>query len=193
MRPPGPVHAALEGARHLAVVDLEATCGPGVQPHAVETIEIGAVMLDLAPGAVRVVAEHQTFVCPVRSPVLTPFCTHLTSITQDMVDGAPRFPEAYRAFRRWLLGFDSVVFGSWGKYDPRQLRRDCAFHGIEPGLPATVDLKRAFARAVGVSTKTAPGVTRALRLMGLEPEGTTHRAIHDARAVARLVPRILAG
>lgn len=75
----------------------------------------------------------------------------------------------------------------------RQLRRDCAFHGLEEALPPTLDLKKAFAWAVGESTRKAPGLERALALMGWEARGRAHRGIDDARSIVRLLPRILQG
>jgi inhibitor of KinA sporulation pathway (predicted exonuclease) len=79
----------LENYERFLVLDLEATCCdrqtiPSAQ---MEIIEIGAVMLEaqqLTP-----ISEFQTFIKPVRHPVLTEFCQRLTSITQDLVDNAP--------------------------------------------------------------------------------------------------------
>jgi len=52
-----------------------------------EIIEIGAVMVE-AQG-LTVIDEFQTFIKPVRYPILTEFCKSLTSITQEQVDQAP--------------------------------------------------------------------------------------------------------
>jgi DNA polymerase III alpha subunit (gram-positive type) len=54
-------------------------------------------------------------------PTLSAFCTNLTGITQDQVDSAPEFPEAFRAFRQWLAeegilsGEISFAFVTCGK------------------------------------------------------------------------------
>ena len=53
-----------------------------------EIIEIGAVMQSSRTFAIE--SEFQTFVRPVRRPVLTDFCTELTGITQhDLTDALP--------------------------------------------------------------------------------------------------------
>ncbi len=83
-----------------------------------ETIEIGAVLVRATTLAVE--AESQTFVRPVRHPVLTPFCTELTGITQAMLADAPAFPEAMEALRRTMLaGRWGVVWGSWASSTTR--------------------------------------------------------------------------
>jgi len=84
---------------HYLVIDLEASCDDrGSIPHQDrEIIEIGAVMVkvqDFTP-----VDEWQSFVRPIRHPMLTPLCTRLTSIQQSDVDSAPRFPEAVAGLR----------------------------------------------------------------------------------------------
>ena len=94
---------------HL-VIYLEATCDADrrLSKYEMEIIEIGAVLVDtetLIP-----VDELGTFVKPVRHPVLTPFCTELTTITQADVDHAPLFPEALAKVRRLIDGRDALFF-----------------------------------------------------------------------------------
>jgi inhibitor of KinA sporulation pathway (predicted exonuclease) len=172
--------------RHILVVDLEATCDDrgAVSRSEMETIEIGAVAV--AEPTLQPVAYWQTFVRPVRHPQLTAFCTTLTSITQVLVDDAPKFPEAFDAFRAWMGGYEDVVWASWGAYDRNQLRRDCDFHGIPYAMPDHLNLKDMFSEQLGLRKRK--GVMRALRIVGLEPAGTHHRGIDDARNIARLLP-----
>ena len=61
---------------------------------------VGAVLLD--GKTLETVSEFCTFIKPVRHPVLTPFCTKLTTITQADVDVAPMFPEALANLKAWL-------------------------------------------------------------------------------------------
>lgn len=70
------------------VIDLEATCcDSGTIPQGeMEMIEIGAVVADAR--SLQPVDEFGAFVRPVRHPILTEFCTALTSITQQQVDTA---------------------------------------------------------------------------------------------------------
>jgi len=172
------------------VIDLEATCdnGGAVPRHQMELIEIGGVLVH--PGTLEVEAEFQTFVRPVIHTRLTPFCTELTSITQAQVDDAPDFPEAIELLGAFI-GRQRVRFCSWGNYDRNQFRQDAALHDVK--LPFNdrhhINLKAKFSEALG--TRKGFGLSRALRRVGFDFEGTHHRGIDDARNIARLLPFIL--
>jgi inhibitor of KinA sporulation pathway (predicted exonuclease) len=172
----------------LLVVDLEATCDDGgrVPRREMETIEIGAVLVDGA--TLEPAAELATFVRPRRHPILTPFCTALTTITQADVDAAPTFPEAIDALARFLAlqRASPVLFASWGDYDKHQLAQDAAHHGVRLPLGEHVNLKARFSERLGLRKKL--GMAGALARVGLRLEGTHHRGIDDARNIARLLP-----
>lgn len=173
------------------IIDLEATCSDdgSVPRHEMEIIEIGAVLLQARTFEVE--SELQTFVRPVRHPRLTPFCTGLTSITQEEVAAAPLFPEALRSLKEWMEGFGDALFCSWGEYDRLQFLQDCRFHGVEyPFGAGHLNLKEEFSRTLGTGRRF--GVGGALRRLGLGFEGTHHRGIDDARNIARIV-RAVAG
>lgn len=166
----------LREVKHYLVIDLEATTDDGgdderaVPRDEMETIEIGAVLVRANTLAVE--AEFQTFVRPVRHPLLTPFCTALTGITQEMLADAPAFPEAMEALREaMLVGRWGVVWGAWGLFDQTQLRRDCAFHGVEYPMPEHMNLKNVFSAAQG--RRKRYGMSKALRLCGLGSRAPT--------------------
>lgn len=170
---------------HYLVVDLEATCDqPASFPRSeTEIIEIGAVLVDAT--SLHIEREFQTFVRPRRHPHLTAFCTQLTTITQDQVDGAPRFPDALDQLTRFVHG-DVVLLSSWGRYDWNQLRRDAAYHRIAVPFQRHFNIKEAFSEALGTGRRF--GTQAALRRVGLRFSGTHHRGIDDARNIARLLP-----
>lgn len=175
---------------HYLILDLEATCcKQNTVPRAqMETIEIGAVMLDAA--SLQTQAEFCIFIQPVRHPQLTAFCTELTTITQAQVDAAPLYPEAIAAFQSWLSSYSDFVFCSWGDYDKTQLQRDSDFHGLPFPIGAPhLNLKKQFSLAQGLAKKQ--GMAEALALAGLDLQGTHHRGIDDVRNMARLMPYIL--
>lgn len=172
-------------ARYL-VVDLEATCDDqGALPRdESEIIEIGAVLVDGA--TLEPLEEFQTFVRPLVHPRLTPFCTQLTTITQDDVARAPTF--RFVAPRLAAFGKDAL-FCSWGAYDKNQLERDARRAGIRSPLgPRHLNLKEEFARVAGDRQSGNHG---ALHRVGLTATGTHHRGIDDARNIARLLPYVL--
>lgn len=180
----------LNGAQHVIVVDLEATCSDdGAVPRdQMEVIEIGAVLVDTAELSVQ--DEFQSFVQPVRRPELTGFCTKLTGITQDMVAEAPTFADAIKAFKGWMrLGERHAMFGSWGDYDRKQLQQDCRYHSLAYPMPPHINLKQAFSDRQG--RRKRYGMAGALRLCGLSLDGDHHRAFDDARNIAKLLPWII--
>ncbi len=177
-------------ATHCLVIDLEATCSDDrtLPPDQMETIEIGAVLVRLTTFEVE--DEFQTFIRPIRHPVLLPFCTKLTGISQSMVDDAPLFPEAFAALRKRLVsGRAGLIWGSWGRYDDRQFKQDCARHRVPFHLPPHVNLKTSFSEVQGVPKKQ--GMAQALARCGLKLEGAHHRGIDDARNIARMLPWIV--
>ena len=176
--------------RHYLVIDLEATCDERspVFPKESEIIEIGAVMVD--GRQLDTIGEFQTFVRPVRHPVLTAFCTQLTSITQAEVDAACGFADAIAALGGFIAQYSDQgwpQFCSWGDYDKHQFAKDAAYHGVALPLGSDhINLKTAFSRAL--RDKKRYGMSRALKRVGIELEGTHHRGIDDARNIAKLLP-----
>ena len=188
--------AVSSGKRHARsapgyylIVDLEATTSDdrSLPPTEMETIEIGAVIVSAA--TLEPVDEFQTFVRPVRHPKLLPFCTQLTSIEQAMVDGAPLFPEAFAALQAKLVGRYPAIFGSWGRWDRKQLQRDCAHHRVPFHLAPHWNVKIGFSEAQSLKKKL--GMAQALAHCGLSLAGQHHRGIDDARNIARMLPWIV--
>ncbi len=178
------------GFRYFLIVDLEATCCDrgSVPRREMETIEIGAVLVDAQ--TLVAVAEFDRFVRPVRHPQLTAFCTRLTGITQQDLDGAALFPQVLAEFQHWFSAYRSLLFCSWGEYDKNQLRQDCSYHGVSyPFGDTHWNIKQAFCDAQGL--KKGCGMRRALTIAGLQLEGRHHRGIDDARNMVRLMPWIL--
>jgi 3'-5' exoribonuclease 1 len=170
------------------IMDLEATCWEkGTRPARMETIEIGAVKVDGRSMEER--DGFQTFVRPVVEPVLSGFCTELTSIEQSDVDAAPTFPAALQSFLRWI-GDGPTIVCSWGKYDRDQIVTDCRRHRL--GRPRVMDKHLNLKRAFCDLEKVEPcGMKRALEIIGLALDGKHHRALDDARNVAKIARVIL--
>ncbi|MGD9857393.1 MAG: exonuclease domain-containing protein [Planctomycetaceae bacterium] len=173
--------------RYFHVVDFEATCCDegSVPREEMEIIEVGAVLVD--GNSLRPLGEFQSFVRPVRHPVLTSFCRELTRITQQDVDAAPPFAQVLNEWRKWAEPFEGSVFSSWGSYDFHQLEQDCRFHRLpNPFMPGHINLKAEFSRRIGQRRRF--GLAGALSRAGLTLEGTHHRGIDDARNIVRLLP-----
>lgn len=179
----------------MVIVDLEATCWKGRPPSGqqAEIIEFGVSTLNLKSGEITVLPDM--FVRPTQSDI-SEFCTELTSITPEMVDGAPTLEE--RLEELWPT-FSHRIFGCWGEYDHRQIDRESRRKSIDFRLPRTrVNLKSEFARYMGLQREI--GVEEALNRLGLtfDPPpgaeaGTAHRGSHDSYNIARIAKAIMSG
>jgi len=164
------------------ILDLEATCWEkkDVQPN--EIIEIGAVCVD---DDQEIIGEIDLFVKPKVHPILSDFCKKLTTISQEMVDDAPLFPEAIKAFQDWIKGFkDDYILCSWGFYDKTQFKNDCTLHKLDTRwLKNHISLKHQYSDFRGIA---GAGMPTALKKEGLTMEGTHHRGIDDAKNIAKI-------
>ncbi|MDO9519355.1 MAG: 3'-5' exonuclease [Pseudohongiella sp.] len=179
-------------SERIVICDLEATCwvdGESLPIDDMEVIEIGCVLCDLAG---NITEEFTTFVRPTKFPILSPFCTQLTSITQANVDNAPHFEAAMGLLDNWCA--QRVAFwSSWGNYDKRLLlnqEQRIAGSFSFTKLPH-VNLKKAWRRTT--KQRRHNGLQAALSFHELAFEGTAHRAIFDAKNTARLLPYISRG
>jgi len=179
--------------RPYLVVDLEGTCcdDDSIPLDERETIEIGAVLCH--PETLLEIVQYQTFVRPVRHPILTTFCMRLTAICQEHVDSAQPFGDEFRRFAFWLedqtasRDFDEPIFCSWGRYDKEQFGRDFAYHGMTSPFQDHLDLSGLFKKKTGRKR----GHRGAMKLFGLVPEGCHHRGLSDAKNIAKMLPFLL--
>ena len=132
---------------YILIVDIESTCceDDSIPKGEHEIIEIGAVMVEAA--SLKEVDCFDIFVRPIRHPILTQFCTHLTTITQSDVDNGSTFSMAAYKLEQWLHQYNDYVFCSWGNYDRNHLESDSAYHSVNNPISVEhVNLKTAFAK-----------------------------------------------
>lgn len=170
----------------LIVLDLEATCSHDnrISRSNMETIEIGVAVVQLE--TFEMIDTFQLYIHPVVTPTLTNFCTELTGIAQETVDGAQTFGMAIENYRTWLASFtDMVAWCSWGNYDKGQLELDYARHNVTDlhmNLPH-FNLKNMFGEAV---QQKRMGLGRAIKYVGAKFEGRAHSGVDDAINISRL-------
>ncbi|MBA3549300.1 MAG: exonuclease domain-containing protein [Nannocystis sp.] len=182
---------------HIVVLDFEATCQPGGAPVPQEVIEFPSVLVSLRERAV--LGAFSSFVRPVHHPALSGFCTELTSIRQEDVDGAPTFLEVLARHQAWLaehglLGpageaprFALVTCGDWDL--AAMLPVQCAAVGLGMSeLPQVyrrwINIKKIYDKEM--RTAKSNGMPAMLRGLGLELEGRHHRGIDDCQNIARI-------
>mmetsp|Transcript_21982 Transcript_21982/g.54772 ORF Transcript_21982/g.54772 Transcript_21982/m.54772 type:complete len:260 (-) Transcript_21982:94-873(-) len=186
---------ARHGWTHFLVLDFEATCARDdpTQPRWSEIIEWPCVLLDAR--SLLPVAEFHHFVRPTERPVLTDFCTELTSITQTQVDAAEPLEHVLASFNRWLPqavgSADSAVLAvTCGEPDLGQmLPRESARKGLEipPVLRQYCNIKRPFEQLFGWKG----GMVDMLQHLQLPLLGRHHLGIDDARNIARITARLI--
>ena len=127
---------------------------------------------------------------PAESPV-SEFCTKLTTLTQKDVDKGISFKEACRLLDDSYNTKD-FLWASWGDYDRCMFEKQAARMGTDyPFGPTHLNLKSLFALAHGLPREVS--VRKALEVLGLAFEGTSHRGVDDARNIARIYSRLVSG
>jgi len=161
------------------ILDLEATCKENDQTFENEIIEIGAVKVN---DKLETTDEFSAFLKPVINPILTQFCTKLTTITQSDVNGAKNPKQIIQDFINWCD--KDYLLCSWGFYDKKQFRHDCYYHGLNTRwLNNHISLKHQFAEIKNVRPC---GMGKALNMLKLPLEGTHHRGIDDTRNISKI-------
>jgi|ETNmetMinimDraft_35_1059890.scaffolds.fasta_scaffold85277_2 inhibitor of KinA sporulation pathway (predicted exonuclease) len=168
---------------NIIIIDFEATCWrghPEKSRNETEIIEIGLVVHEtsckISTGA------FETFVRPSRNPELDKFCMELTGITQEKVECAPLFIDAHNTMYNIFASFGYPPWASWDDFDKRQWKRDCRWWELPDFTMRHINLKTVF----NWQYKEKVGVVNALKFLGLEFEGTNHRALADAKNAARI-------
>merc|ERR1712218_260504 len=148
---------------YFVVVDFEATCEEkNVPDYPHEIIEFPGVLVD---GNLGTVLDSCQYYCkPLINPRLSEFCTALTGIQQETVDGAQTFPDVLARFNSWLsshgLGSDKTfALVTDGPFDVgRFLRLSCQQHGLQVPVWAErwINLRKAFSNYYRWSSHT-PG------------------------------------
>jgi len=173
----------------ILIVDIEATCWDGGNPPGMESdiIEIGICLLDVKSGEIS--GNRGIIVKPERS-VVSPFCTELTTITQELVDTEGiSFKESCNILKKEYQA-QSRAWASFGAYDAKQFQKQCVAMDIGyPFGPSHINVKTLFALAKKLDHEQ--GMAGALALLNIPLEGTHHRGVDDANNIAKIFRWIL--
>lgn len=172
----------------IVIIDVESTCWEGTQPadQQSDIIEIGICLLDVQTGDIT--DSRGIMVKPERSTV-SPFCTQLTTITQDMVDEGITFREACEILRSDYLTHQRTWM-SYGQYDHTMFTNMCRDLKVPfPFGMSYINVKNLF--GLKMKLKREVGMAGALALLNIPLEGTHHRGVDDARNIAKVVKWIL--
>ena len=137
----------------------------------------------------------QVYIKPIFHPILSPFCTELTGITQDMVDGGITFPQAMKQIIKFLTergynnqNFTFLTCGNWDlKYMlPEQAKLSRV--KIHSSFQKWINIKHEYQKFYNQQPR---GMVYMLDSLGLELIGRHHSGIDDCRNIANIVVRML--
>jgi inhibitor of KinA sporulation pathway (predicted exonuclease) len=172
----------------VLVIDLECTCWEGGPPpgQTGDIIEIGICLLD-ANTLTRTVKES-ILVRPERSQV-SPFCTRLTTLTQEQVNGGICFEQACVKLRKEYNAGDRT-WASYGDFDRHQFERQCQETGVRYPFGKThLNVKNLL--SLSLNEPYELGLDKALARVNLPLEGTHHRGVDDAWNIAQLLAMLI--
>ena len=173
----------------IIIVDIECTCWEGTPPPGQENeiIEIGVCRL--RPSNWERYDKRSLIVKPERSTV-SPFCTALTSLTQEQVDQGISFAAACAILEKEYKTRQRI-WASYGDFDRQMFERQCAAQNIPYPFSAThLNIKSLYTLLRGLRHDV--GMVQAMNLLELPLEGTHHRGDDDAWNTALVLAKILA-
>ena len=152
-----------------------------------EIIEIGAVIMD---ESFIVLGEFKTLVKPQYNDSIYKRYETLTSISTQMVYGAPTFAMAYEMFVDWCESYGSEYeVYAWSENDYNQLVAEMELkhyscQGKMGVLANWFDFQKEYKEKLGL--ERVMSLEKALNYAGIEFEGHIHDALCDAKNTAEL-------
>lgn len=180
---------------YFLVLDFEATCENGKKIVPQEIIEFP--VLKINSRTFKTESKFHTYVQPTVHRRLTPFCTELTGIVQEMVNNQPSLPQVLADFHAWMLKNKllepkvNFVFVTCGDWDLKtMLPSQCAYLNLEsqPYFSHWINIKRAFSNHTSIWPNNLTTMLDKLRLPHL---GRLHSGIDDCTNIAAILVTLL--
>ena len=172
----------------ILVIDLESTCWKDEPPEGEqsEIIEIGICILDLESLERR---DRLSILVKPENSRVSPFCTELTTLTQEQVDEGFTFKAACKILEKKLRSRERL-WASYGDYDRRQFESQCQATGVRyPFGPTHLNVKNLFALMQGMPRELE--LREALEYLDIPMEGTHHRGFDDAWNIGAVLAIVL--
>jgi ERI1 exoribonuclease 3 len=183
----------------LCVLDFEATCWNNneVSKQDMEVIEFPSVLYKVEKHSCKheFISEFSKYVRPTIHPLLSPFCTELTGITQEQVDSADPIEIVYQQHIDWLTAHvpadAEILFATCGDWDfkiqfPQELKRKgLSKHAhYKQFINVKTEIENMYGGKVG-------GMVAILNKLKLPLIGRHHSGIDDTRNIATIVLTLL--
>lgn len=180
---------------YFLVLDFEATCKKDERIVPQEIIEFPVLKVNAKTLEIESVFHH--YVQPEVHAQLTPFCTELTGIIQEMVDGKPNLQETLKMVDAWMLEqglLDAEVnslFVTCGDWDLKtMLPTQCKYFNLEKPayFSKWLNIKKGFAEVTGNYPK---GMMDMLAGLQLQHQGRHHSGVDDCKNIANILCALL--
>ncbi len=175
---------------NFIIFDLELTCWEGdMAGRQQEIIELAALKINSYG---HTISRFNRFVKPKYYPILSPYCTHLTTINQTQINQAKLFKEVIGDFMEWInKDQEDYYLIAWGHNDLEFLKNECKNHNVDlDWLDTYVDLSNKYIKLRKL--RDSISLVGALSLEGFEFEGTQHRAEDDTYNLSKIFIKYLA-
>ena len=169
----------------VLIIDLEATCWNERPPKGQESeiIEIGVCIMNAKTGEV---SQNEGILVKPQFSKVSPFCTELTSITQEMLDDEGVLLEDALDILREEYNSENMTWASYGNYDLNMLKKQAQKFRIDYPLDDDhINVKTLFAQLHPI--RKSVGMDRALQVLKLPMEGIHHRGVDDVKNIAKIL------
>lgn len=172
--------------KFVNVIDVESTCWKTpedkLRNEISEIIEIGIVVVDTEK--LEIIDTESLIIKPQYSRVSS-FCTQLTTLTPDQVNGGELFVSRARLLERQRFDGSNRAWVSWGDYDRKMFEEMSKLYEIRnPCRGKHMNLKTMFTVFHGLNNEL--GLDVALKHLDIKLEGTHHRGVDDAKNIAKI-------
>jgi len=175
---------------YFLVLDFEATCDSPINPLPQEIIEFPVLKINST--SFEVESIFHSYVRPTVNPELSNFCTQLTGITQEIIEGQPIFEDVFENFQRWLekenlLSGAKFACATCGEWDlkfmfPSQCK---AFRLPVPDyMKKWINVKVSFAEMAQLYPRN---MVTMMKYCQLKHEGRLHSGLDDCKNIARVM------
>ncbi|XP_064624936.1 ERI1 exoribonuclease 3-like isoform X1 [Lineus longissimus] len=178
---------------YFLVLDFEATCQKNERLIPQEIIEFPVLKVNAQTFEVE--DQFHQYVQPRVNKMLTPFCTELTGIVQDMVDGQQHVEDVLKDFDAWMVahsfgdgGQKTSAFVTCGDWDLKTMlpSQEQYFNlNVAKYFRRWVNIKRVFADTMKHYPKR--DMMGMLKDLKLEHQGRHHSGIDDCKNIARIL------
>ncbi|PRP87432.1 counting factor associated protein [Planoprotostelium fungivorum] len=178
---------------YFLILDFEAQCEENIRLKPQEIVEFPVLALNSL--TLKVDHVFHTYVRPTVYPNITPFCTQLTGITQDMTDGGFELRRVLELFEDWLqhtgLSSKKWTFVTCGDWDlntclPSEARDKKM--NLEPHMKRWLNIKKMADVFWGGHCR---GMLDILKRIDLDLSGRHHSGIDDCTNICRGLQQML--